>query len=85
MAELMHPQLKRRIFMFYFAAGINLVMAIWVMSAGSGHASAGVLTMISLMFLFFAFVNFYFAKHLRKKWEAHVRERAAAAAAGDRV
>lgn len=75
--------------MFYFAAGINLVMGIWVLSVGAGHAPGPVLGLIAMMFLVFSGVNFYFAKWLRKKWEAHVRERAAAAAAaaaaGERV
>ena len=79
MAEQMHPQLRRRILMFYFAAGINLMMAVWVMSVGSSQVSGGVLGLIAFVFLAFAAVNFYVAKWLRKKWEEQVRQRAAAA------
>ena len=77
MAEQMHPKLKRRILMFYFAAGINLVMAVWVMSVGTGHAPGALLGLISFVFIAFAVVNFYVAKSLRRKWEAQARERAA--------
>ena len=38
--------------MFYFAAGINLVMALWVLSVGARHRSrAGTLWLIVLVFL----------------------------------
>ena len=77
MAEQMHSQLRKRILMFYFAAGINLVMALWVFSVGSGHASGALIGLIAFVFLAFAGVNFYFAKWLKKKWEAQVRARAA--------
>ena len=77
MAERMPEQLRRRILMFYFAAGINIVMAMWVMSAGSASVSGGMLTGICLVFLAFAWVNFRFAKMLKRKWEANMRARAA--------
>ena len=83
MAEQMHPQLKRRILMFYFAAGINIMMAMWVISVGSAQVSSGFLGLIAFVFLAFAGLNFYVAKHLKKKWEEAVRERAAAG--GERV
>jgi hypothetical protein len=79
MAERMPEQLRRRILMFYFAAGINIVMAMWVMSAGSSSTSVsgGMLAGICLVFLAFAWINFRFAKMLKKRWEANMRARAA--------
>ena len=69
----MDPGVRKRILMFYFAAGMNLVMALYVVSAGAGHVSGGMLGGIALVFLAFAGLNFYFAKMLRKRWEAQVR------------
>ena len=77
MAERMPDQLRRRILMFYFAAGINIIMAMW--AGASGVVAGGMLTAIILVFLGFAWMNFYVAKMLRKKWEAGARQRAAAA------
>ena len=59
--------------MFYFAAGINLVMALWVMSVGVGQVAGGTLVVILAIFLGFSGLNFYMARQLRKQWDAHVR------------
>jgi hypothetical protein len=75
----MHPKLRKRILMFYFAAGINIVMAMYVVSVGRGQIAGGTLGIITMVFLGFAYINFRFAKMLRRKWEAQVRERGAAA------
>ena len=68
------PRYRRRILMFYFAAGINIVMAMYVVTMGSGQIAGGTLGLLTLVFLAFAFVNFYFAKMLKRRWEAQVRE-----------
>ena len=83
MAEQMHPQLRKRILMFYFAAGIQIVMAMMVAAAGPGVLSGLVVAIIILVCLVFAYVNFYVAKWLTRKWEAEVRARAAGG--GERV
>jgi uncharacterized membrane protein len=70
----MDPRVRKRILMFYFAAGINIVMAMYVVSVGSGSVSGGTLGLITVVFLGFAVVNFYFAKHLKKRWEQQVRQ-----------
>jgi len=70
----LYSRLRKRMLMFYFAAGINFVMALWVMSVGSGQVSGGTLAVILLMFLGFAAVNFYMARVLRRQWEQHVRQ-----------
>ena len=81
----MDPKVRKRILMFYFAAGINIVMAMYVVSVGSGSVSGGTLGLITVVFLGFAFVNFYFAKNLRKRWEQQVREHLDKAASGEQV
>ena len=70
----LHSRLRKRILMFYFAAGINLVMAVWAMSAGAGQTAGSTLVMITGLFLAFAALNFYMARVLRKQWVAHVRQ-----------
>ena len=70
----MDPRYRKRILMFYFAAGINIVMAMYVVTMGSGQIAGGTLGLITLVFLAFAYVNFHFAKMLRKKFEAQVRQ-----------
>ncbi|HYH43100.1 MAG TPA: hypothetical protein VD867_14085 [Burkholderiales bacterium] len=70
----LYSRLRKRMLMFYFAAGINLVMAVWVMSAAGGQTSGGTLAMIMALFLLFAALNFYMARVLRKQWNAHVRQ-----------
>ena len=83
-AERMPEQLRRRILMFYFAAGINIVMAMWVISAvGSTEVSGVTLAMICFVFAAFAVVNLYFAKWLKKRWEQGAQARAAERQPGD--
>ena len=67
-------RLRKRMLMFYFAAGINLVMALWVMSVGVGQVAGGTLVIILGIFLGFAALNFYMARQLRRQWDAHQRQ-----------
>jgi hypothetical protein len=69
-----YPALRRRVLMFYFAAGLNLLMGLYVMSAGSAVAERSTVWLISLVFLVFAGVNYYMARILAKRWDAHVRQ-----------
>ena len=75
MAEQMHPQLRKRILMFYFAAGIQLVMAVIVVSIGAAVLSGVVIAIVVVVCLVFAYVNYKFAKSLTRQYEAAVRER----------
>lgn len=70
------PQLdaiRKRILLFYFAGGVNLFMAAYVMSAGAGNVESGMLITISLIFIVFALLNFYVARKLRTRWSRLVR------------
>ena len=71
-----YERLRKRMLMFYFAAGINLVMALWVLSVGSGKVDSGTLWLIVLIFLAFAALNFYMARVLKKQWDDHLRQHA---------
>ena len=44
------------------------------LTMGRGQIAGGTLGLLTLVFLAFAFVNFYFAKMLKRRWEAQVRE-----------
>ena len=70
----LYARLRKRILMFYFAAGINLLMALWVLSVGAGKVEAGTLWLIVLIFLAFTALNFYMARTLKKQWDNHVRQ-----------
>ena len=82
MAVQLNPQLdpvklRKRVLLFYFAAGINLLMAFWVGSAGtsSGQASGGTVTLITLVFIGFAGLNYYMARKLQKYLRRLLAER----------
>jgi positive regulator of sigma E activity len=70
----LYDRLRRRILMFYFAAGINLVMGIWVLSAGTGKVASSTLWIIVLIFLGFAVLNFRMARTLRRQWDDHLKQ-----------
>jgi hypothetical protein len=59
-------QLRKRMLMFYFAAGVNLLMAFWVFSVGA-QAASGSFTTVMLVFLGFAGVNYYMARRIGKQ------------------
>ena len=79
----LYTRLRKRMLMFYFAAGINFVMALWVGSVGAGQVAGGTLAVILLVFLAFAALNFYMARVLRRQWEQHVQQQRASP--GDEV
>jgi hypothetical protein len=59
-------QLRKRMLIFYFAAGVNLLMGLWVWSVGSGQAPHGTLTLITFVFVAFAGLNYYMARRINK-------------------
>ncbi len=59
-------QLRKRMLLFYFAAGVNLLLAFWVWSVGAGQTAAGTLTLIMLVFLAFAGLNYYMARRISR-------------------
>jgi hypothetical protein len=59
-------QLRKRVLLFYFAAGVNLLMALWVGSVGATRAPGGTVTIVTLVFIGFAGINYYMARKLQK-------------------
>ena len=70
--------LRKRVLLFYFAAGVNVLMGLYVLSAGSAVAQRGTLWLIAFVFIAFGGINYYMARLLAKRWEAHVRQHNAA-------
>ena len=69
-------QLRKRVMLFYFAAGVNLLMALWVASVGgSSQASGGTVTLVTLVFIGFAGLNYYMARKLQKYLKRLLQER----------
>ena len=66
-------RLRKRMLMFYFAAGINLVMAVWIAAVGSTQVASATVWTVMLIFFAFAALNFYMARVLQRQWDAHVR------------
>ena len=66
--------LRKRMLMFYFAAGLNVMMGLFVLTAGGGTTSTGMLWLIALVFLAFAGINYYLARVIRKRWEDLTRQ-----------
>jgi membrane protein implicated in regulation of membrane protease activity len=81
----LYARLRKRMLMFYFAAGINLVMALWVASVGAGQVAGGTFAMVLLIFLGFAAVNFYMARVLRRQWDQHIQQQQQRPDGGDAV
>jgi hypothetical protein len=66
--------IRKRILLFYFAGGVNLFMAIYVMSAGAGTVEPTKLTTIAIIFITFALINFYVARKLRTQFNRLTRQ-----------
>jgi hypothetical protein len=76
--QLDYAAVRRRVLMFYFAAGVNLLLGFYVISAGGAVAERGTLWLIALIFLAFAGLNYYMARTLAKRWQMHVGQQNAA-------
>lgn len=57
--------MRKRMLLFYFACGVNLLMAVWMLAAG-GQAIGGALTLVEFVFIGFAGVNYYMARRIGK-------------------
>jgi hypothetical protein len=68
----MDPRLRRRIWLFNFAAIVNVVMGFFVLSMGP--AAAGTRMLIALVFFAFAVANYYMARTIRRQWESWVEQ-----------
>ncbi len=64
----MPEKLKKRIFLFYAAGVLNLLIAGYILLAGRGFLPEDKITMLLLFFLGFAAVDFWMPVMLKKKW-----------------
>ena len=69
----MDPRLKKRIYTFYFAGALNLVLGFYVLFFGGDLAAS---TRNVMMFFFFGFaaVDFWFPQQLKKKFAEQLAE-----------
>ena len=69
----MDPRLKKRIYVFYFAGVLNLVLGFYVLFFGGDLAAS---TRNVMMFFFFGFaaVDFWFPQQLKKKYAEQLAE-----------
>ena len=73
MKSIDHATLKKRVLMFYFAAGLNALMGFYVITAGSTIAERGTVWLVACIFIAFAGLNYYMARTLARRWEAQTR------------
>lgn len=70
----MPERLKKRIYLFYAAGVVNLLMAVAVLLFGRGVVPDDKLTWILLFFLGFAAVDFWMPAMIQKKWAEEMRQ-----------
>jgi len=69
----MDERLKKRIYAFYFAGAVNLVLGCWVLLFGS-DLNQGARTIMLFFFFGFAAVDFWFPVVLKKKYEEQLAQ-----------
>ena len=65
----MDERLKKRILMFYAAGIINAFLGLYVLFEGATFLPPETATWLTIFFLTFAAVDFYFPYAMKKKWE----------------
>lgn len=66
-------KLKKRIYAFYFAGLLNLVLGFWVLLYG-GELAQGTRTVMMLFFFGFAAVDFWMPYQMKKKYAEYQAE-----------
>lgn len=69
----MDERLKKRIYAFYFAGALNLVLGFWVLLYGD-KLDQGARTIMLIFFFGFAAVDFWFPMQLKKKYQEQLAE-----------
>lgn len=65
----MPDRLKKRIYMFYAAGVVNLLIGVYILLAGRSFLPEDKITMLLLFFLGFAAVDFWMPQMMKKKWQ----------------
>jgi len=68
------PRLKKRIYAFYFAGVVNLILGLYVLFAGTSFLPRGTALILGVFFFGFAAVDFYFPEMMKKKWLEHQKQ-----------
>lgn len=70
----MPERLRKRIYLFYAAGVVNLLMALAVLMFGRGVVPDDKLTWIMMFFLGFAALDFWMPVMMKKKWADDVKK-----------
>ena len=66
----MDEKLKKRIITFYIGGVINALLRLYVLMEGHRFLEADTVRLLTVVFLVFAVVDFYFPYAIKKKWMA---------------
>lgn len=67
---MMDERLKKRIVAFYIGGVINALLGLYVLLEGASFLPPETVRWLSIVFLVFAAVDFYFPYAMKKKWLA---------------
>jgi hypothetical protein len=73
MSNELDEKLKKRIYVFYFAGLLNLVLGFWVLFYG-GELEQGTRTIMMLFFFGFAAVDFWMPQQMKRKYAEFMAE-----------
>jgi len=66
----MDEKLKKRIITFYVGGVINALLGMYVLMEGNRFLEPDTVRLLTIVFLVFAVVDFYFPYAIKKKWMA---------------
>jgi hypothetical protein len=67
-------RLKKRIYAFYFAGVVNVLLGLYVLIEGLSFLPRNTVLILVLFFFGFAAVDFYFPRAMKKKWLEQQRQ-----------
>lgn len=67
----LEEKLRKRILAFYFAGIVNLVIGVYILLEGAKFMAPGTAMLVTVFFLAFAAVDFYFPKLMKKRWRQY--------------
>lgn len=73
MSNELDEKLKKRVYVFYFAGLLNLVLGFWVLLYG-GDLEQGTRTVMMLFFFGFAAVDFWMPQQMKRKYAEFMAE-----------
>jgi len=70
----MPERLKKRVYLFYAAGVVNLLIGAYILLFGRGFIPEDKFTILILFFLGFAALDFWMPVMMKKKWAEEVRK-----------